>query len=52
MKHRYENRWDKVVIADYCWSIIRDCLEQWFLTGVRQSRFKGSVDVLRYFIIL
>ena len=27
-------------------------LVQWFLTGVRRSRFKGSVDVIRYFDIL
>ena len=27
-------------------------LDQWLLTGVRRSRFKGSVDVIRYFDIL
>ena len=29
-----------------------DHLSQWFLNGVRRSRFKGSVDVIRYFDIL
>lgn len=28
MEHRYQGRWDKVMMADYCWSIMRDCPEE------------------------
>lgn len=28
MEERYQGRWDKNMMADYCWSIKRDCPEQ------------------------
>ena len=28
MEERYQGRWDRNMIADYCWSIKRDCTEQ------------------------
>ncbi len=28
MKERHQERWDKHVVADYCWSIKQDCPEE------------------------
>ena len=28
MEHRYQGRWDKVMMAIYCWSITQDCPEE------------------------
>ena len=28
MELRYQGRWDKVMMADYCWNIMRDCQEE------------------------
>ena len=28
MEERYQGRWDRNMMADYCWSIKRDCPEQ------------------------
>ena len=27
MKERYQGKWDTNMMADYCWSIKRDCME-------------------------
>ena len=28
MEERYQGRWDFHMMADYCWTLIRDCTEQ------------------------
>ena len=28
MKERYQDRWDSHMMADYCWTLIRDCTKQ------------------------
>ena len=28
MEERYQGRWDSCMMANYCWTLIRDCIEQ------------------------
>ena len=38
MKHCYQGKWDRNMIADYCWSIKRDCPEEIY----KRRSYKGK----------
>ena len=38
MEHRYQGKWDRNMIADYCWSIKRDFPEEIY----KRRRYKGK----------
>ena len=37
MEHRYQGRWDRSMMADYCWGIKRDCLRRCTTSGATRA---------------